>query len=400
MNIVPFGMTLAAYDNPVAAGGATGANLAVWAVLHVLAEGKMRCLFSLVFGAGVILLTSRLEKRGDAADIYYRRTLWLLLFGLAHAYLLWLGDILYPYAMCALILYPFRKMSARGLLITGAFFVVISSVFHVGESFSQRSMLEKGNAALAAEQKGQKLTNEQREQKRAYEDWRRFNRPTAEELVKEAEGWRGNPLRVIQTRAGMVLSFHGNVYYHPWNWDIWSMMFIGMALMKLGVLGAGAATRLYALMALVGYGIGLPLNSWTASVIIRSNFDPATQSLMASTYDIGRLSIALGHLGVIMLLCQTHWLNWLTARLGAIGQTAFSNYILQSVVCAFFFTGYGLAMYGKLQRYQLYYIVAGIWVIQMIVSPIWLRHYRFGPLEWCWRSLTYWKRQPMRLQNA
>jgi uncharacterized protein len=397
MNIVPFGMYGGAYTNPTVTGGSTGPNLVVWAILHVLAEGKMRCLFSLVFGAGVILLTSRLEKRGEAADIYYRRTLWLLGFGIAHAYLLWAGDILYPYAMCALILYPFRKMSARGLLTIGSVFLVLTSLAYVGMSFGQRSMLERGRAALAAEQKGQRLTPEQQEHKQQYENWRRFNRPTAEELRKDVEGWRGNPLQVIGMRTRVVGFFHGKPYYSPFNWDIWSMMFIGMGLMKLGVLGAAKSTRTYALMALVGYGIGIPLNSYSGWVIMRSNFDAVTQSLMGSTYDVGRLSIALGHLGVIMLLCQKARLRWLTTRLGAIGQMAFSNYILQSVICTFFFTGYGLAMYGRLERYQLYYVVAGIWVLQLIASPIWLRHFRFGPLEWAWRSLTYWKRQPMRL---
>src|SRR5580700_6039508 len=132
MNIVGMGMFAGAYDDPTAAGGATGANLGVWAVLHVLAEGKMRCLFSMVFGAGIILLTSRLEKRGasignTSADVYYRRTLWLLAFGVVHAYLLWDGDILYPYALCALVLYPFRKMSAKGLLIIGGVLVLLES---------------------------------------------------------------------------------------------------------------------------------------------------------------------------------------------------------------------------------------------------------------------------------
>lgn len=124
MNIVPFGMYGAAYDNPTVTGGATGANLIVWTVLHILAEGKMRCLFSLVFGAGVILLTSGLDKTGEGADIYYRRTIWLMLFGIAHGFLLWLGDILYPYALCGLLLYPFRRMSAKGLLILASVLVV------------------------------------------------------------------------------------------------------------------------------------------------------------------------------------------------------------------------------------------------------------------------------------
>jgi uncharacterized protein len=87
------------------------------------------------------------------------------------------------------------------------------------------------------------------------------------------------------------------------------------------------------------------------------------------------------------------------SALGAIGQLAFSNYVFHSVVTAFIFTGYGLALYGRLERHQLYYVVAAIWIFQLIASPIWLRHYRFGPLEWCWRSLTYWQRQPMRVQT-
>ena len=136
-----------------------------------------------------------------------------------------------------------------------------------------------------------------------------------------------------------------------------------------------------------------PVSAWT---IVRSGFDPATLAFASSTYDVGRLSIALAHLGVIMLLCKTGWLGWLMRGFGAIGQMAFSNYIFHSVVCAFLFTGYGFALYGRLQRYELYYVVAAIWVFQMIVSPIWLRHFQFGPLEWLWRSLTYWKRQPMR----
>lgn len=220
MNIVPFGLYGGAYNNPTVAGGSTGANLGAWTILHVLAEGKMRCLFSLVFGASVILLTSRLEKRGEAADIYYRRTLWLLVFGLAHAYLLWVGDILYPYAMCALVLYPFRKMSARGLLSIGGAFLLLTSLAYVGMSFGQRSMLQNGQAALAAEQKGQKLTAEQQEHKQQYENWRRFNRPTAEELAKDAEGWRGNPLQVIGMRARFIGFFHGKPYYYSFNWDI------------------------------------------------------------------------------------------------------------------------------------------------------------------------------------
>jgi uncharacterized protein len=99
-----------------------------------------------------------------------------------------------------------------------------------------------------------------------------------------------------------------------------------------------------------------------------------------------------------MIICRAGALRWLTSRLAAIGQTALSNYILQSLVCTFVFTGYGLGLYGRLDRYQLYYVVAGCWAVSLVVSPVWLRHYWFGPLEWCWRSLTYWEKQPMRIR--
>jgi uncharacterized protein len=178
------------------------------------------------------------------------------------------------------------------------------------------------------------------------------------------------------------------------------MMFIGMALMKFGVLSAELSKRAYARMAIVGYLVGIPVNTYTAWLVIQSKFDPVVQSFTATTYDIGRLSIALGHLGVLMLMCKTGAFRWLTERLGAVGQMAFSNYVAQSIVGAFVFTAYGFKLYGQLERYQLYYVVAAIWVAQMIISPIWLKHYRFGPLEWAWRSLTYWKRQPMRLSEA
>jgi uncharacterized protein len=396
MNIVGFGMYVSAYNDPTVTGGATGINLAVWVVLHVLAEGKMRCLFSLVFGAGVILLTARLDDRTDGADVYYRRMLWLLAFGVAHAYLLWHGEILYPYALCGLVLYPFRKMSARGLLVISGLLIALSAGAYVYQGFHHRTMIADGRAALERASAGHTLTEEETGARREYEDWLRFAKPTPEQLEKNTAQWRGGPLDVIAARAEIVMKWHSASYYHPWNWDLWSMMFLGMALMKLRVLGAERALGFYAWLAAIGYGLGIPINSLSAWRIVSSGFDPAVQAFSSSTYDIGRLLIAMGHLGLLMVLCKTGALRWVTSRFAAIGQMAFSNYVLHSVVCAFVFTGYGFALYGQLERYQLYYVVFGLWIVQMIVSPIWLRHYRFGPLEWAWRSLTYWKRQPMR----
>ena len=99
-----------------------------------------------------------------------------------------------------------------------------------------------------------------------------------------------------------------------------------------------------------------------------------------------------------MIFCKLNILVFLRNSLAAVGRMALTNYIMHSVICAFIFTGIGLSWFGKLQRHELYYVVLGIWIFQLVASPIWLKYYRFGPLEWLWRSLTYKKRQPFRRQ--
>lgn len=375
-NVLVFGMHLAAGNDPTVAGGATGLNLVSWALFRILVEGKMRCLFSMVFGASVILLTSRIEERAGAAgaaDVYYRRNLWLMLFGLAHAFLLFWGDILYPYALCALILFPFRKLPAKKLFVIGALFIAFKAGWMAVNAFQ---LVEQQHLAAVA------------------------RKPTAEDLEKDARRWRGNALEVIAARAKELSVWHALPYYDPVNCDIWSMMFLGMGLFKLGVFSAAKSYRWYAWMAAIGIAIGIPLNSYDSWLVYTSNFDRVTFAFTKVAYDVERLPVALADMALLLILCKAGALRWLTSRLAAIGQMALSNYVLQSVICSFVFTGYGFGLYGRMERYQLYHVVAGCWAVSMAASPVWLRHYRFGPLEWCWRSLTYWKRQPMKIERT
>lgn len=397
MNIVAFGLYYEAYDNPTSAGGATGANLWTWFVLHVLAEGKMRCLFSLVFGASVMLLTSRLDHRLEGADLYYRRTLWLMAFGIVHSYLLWQGEILFPYALSGLVLYPFRKMPARGLVAVAAAMVIYGAGFYVVEGLLKRDRIEAGKVAEAKVKAGETLTADEKDALHEWESMVKERNPTPEALAADAAEWRGSILQVVRARSAVVWGWVSIPFYHPWNLDILSMMLLGMAFMKLGILTAQRSDGFYLRMALAGYLVGLPVNLWRGWTIIQSNFDPVVQSYAGGLYDVGRLSMACGHLGLVLWICRRSLFAPLVERLGAVGQMALTNYVMHSVVCAFLFTGYGFSLYGSLERYQLYYVVVAIWLVQLVVSPIWLKHFRFGPMEWCWRSLTYWRRQPMRL---
>jgi uncharacterized protein len=401
-NVLVFGMYLAAGNDPTVAGGATGVNLASWALFRILVEGKMRALFSMVFGASAILLTSRIEERSGsaaAADIYYRRNLWLLVFGLAHAFLLFWGDILYPYALCALILFPFRKLPAKKLLLIGSLFIAFKAGWSAVEAFRQIERRNLAAAADTAEKAGQKPSEEQAAARKQLEAQRKLRKPSSEELDKDAKQWRGNPWEVISARAKFLAFWHNLAYYDPANSDIWSMMFIGMGLFKLGVFSAARSYRFYVWLAVIGCLIGIPLNSCIAWLVVKSNFDRVTFAVTNVAYDIARLPVALAYTALLMLISKAGALRRLTGRLAAVGQMALSNYILHSVVCTFVFTGYGFGLYGRLERYQLYYVVAGCWALSLAASPVWLRHYQFGPLEWCWRSLTYWKRQRMRIRR-
>jgi uncharacterized protein len=105
--------------------------------------------------------------------------------------------------------------------------------------------------------------------------------------------------------------------------------------------------------------------------------------------------LALGHASVLMLVFRSGAIPWLMKGLSNVGQMAFTNYLMQSIICSLFFFGYGLGNYNQLSYHQLYYVVGAVWIFQLIFSAIWLRYFKFGPFEWVWRSVTYWKKQGM-----
>ncbi|MBV8515169.1 MAG: DUF418 domain-containing protein, partial [Acidobacteria bacterium] len=397
MNITAFGLPAAAYENPVPAGGHTGKNLIVWVIMTVAADGKMRAIFSLAFGASVYLLVDRLIRKGAAAaaaDIHYRRMLWLLLFGLIHGYLIWSGDILYMYAMCGLVLYPLRKLSPRVLLTTAAVMLVFMGAMGIREYFRVLH-LQRDSIQIAADEKaGKKLTPKQEDSKKEWEQVTKDFNPSADVIKQDVDAHLGGYFKLLPFRAGQTHRFQSTTLYE--NFDIVMMMLVGMALMKLGVLTGSYSTKFYVGMALVGFGVGLPSDILSVWWVLRYNFSLGAWYITGAEYEFGRFT-AFGYIAVILLLVKSGVLRAVTDRLGSVGRMAFSNYILTSLICTTIFEGYGFGLFDKLQRNQLYYVVAAVWLIILVVSPIWLRHFRFGPLEWLWRSLTYWKKQPFRI---
>src|SRR5258708_10815485 len=292
MNIVGFGLW-GAYDDPTVAGGAKGIDLWTWIVLHMLAEGKMRCIFSMVFGAGIILLTSRAEARGgSAADIYFRRNLWLMAFGVPHAYLLWGGDILIRYGLCALALYAFRRLEPRKLLAIGGVMLLIIAGFNWRYMLITQRTIAEGKVASLLESNGAKLSEEQQAAKKKWVSLRSEYKPTPAEVEKKNQKWRGSFGDAVEIRAQGVYGFHSLPYYHYVMLDMFSMMLFGMAFFRLGIFSELRSARFYAGTAATGYAIGLPLNAYTAYLRVVSNFDIVTAMQTTLGYDVGRLSPA------------------------------------------------------------------------------------------------------------
>lgn len=386
--------------NPSILGPLSKLNLWLWAGRFVLFEGKMRALFSMLFGAGVILLTSRLEKRGDAAisgDIFTRRNMWLTLFGVLHAYFLWWGDILYFYGMTALLfLYPCRKLKAKTLLIAGIAVVLLTAGYRVVRLEQRSHLAQRAEVAAKLRSAGQSLTEQQKEDLKAWQTVVQNTHPDRQELDKEIAEMRGGYGSVFSHNAPQVFSEQGAGFYRFGFCDSLGMMLIGMGLLQLGFLSGQLAKLAYVWTALIGYAVGLPLGALSTWQVWRHNFDAlALVRWEFLPYDVQRLFVAMANASVVLLIVKAGALKWVTKPIAAVGQTALSNYLGTTVICVLLFNGYGLGLYGKLEFYQLFYVVGAVWIFNLVASLLWLKHFQFGPMEWIWRSLTYWKKQPM-----
>jgi uncharacterized protein len=406
MNIVGFAWPMSVYAIPIMAPDAGWPDLALWTVNHLLFDTKMMTLFSMLFGAGLVLMGDRAEGRHARwRGTYYRRVAWLLVIGLVHSYLIWDGDILVLYASCGFLLYPFRKLSPRTLIITGLVFNLLLVPLLVGFRLGGVPYIRSTAARAEARKKeGQTPTWWESKMAKAWTQMSKREKPKRERFVAAIGRMRASYPEIVQDRAGGLIGEQTIGFVLGGWWLAGGRMLIGMGLMKLGVFGAGLSRRTYLRMVQWGYGIGVPLMLYDAWHEIANGF--FLDNRFWYTLDgwpfltfYGSLPVVVGHIGLVMLACQSGWFLGLQRRLAAVGRMALSNYLFHSLVCTWIFYGYGLDYFGTLYRPLLYAIVITIWILQLGISPIWLESFRYGPAEWLWRSLTYWKLQPMRYDS-
>lgn len=388
INIIGFGLPYATLMNPGIDIPSSGLpSLTIWLSTELLAEGSMRCLFSILFGAGVVLFIG--ENRPGRGTLHYRRSIWLLGFGVVDAYLLlWFGDVLMVYALTAFLLFFFRNAGAVKLLLWAGILFLVVTLVHAGFGWALENARE---LAQTTDRNGATMTPEIAGAIQAWSEFASGQQPSSTEIAAE-----------MSTRtASYISAFYWNLGKMTDVWSIFpiffldalAMMLLGMGLFKFGVLQGELTGRFYVWMVTIGFATGIGFNSMEVNNIIRSEFDILTSFPFAHwTYQLGRLGLALGYLGTIILIVQSNSLIFLTRRLAVVGRLALTNYLMQSLICLLLFTGAGLGLLGELDRAQLYPIVLCIWLIQLWFSSWWLKRYYFGPLEWLWRLLTYGNR--------
>jgi uncharacterized protein len=297
------------------------------------------------------------------------------LFGLVHAYFIWEGDILFLYGVCGLWVYPFRKVRPSRLIVTGLVVLAIGSGLALMSGMTAQFWPEEARDNFITQ------------------SWQ----PPPENLAEATAAYGGgNYWRQVVYRAPHSLVWQTFVLLFWGVWRAGGLMLIGMALFKLGIFGALRSRKFYLTLIVLGAAVGVPLVVKGVAEKFARDWEPFYSFFVGTQYNYwGSLLVSGAYIGIVMLVCKSEALHRITRPFAAAGRMAFSNYIGQSLVGFFIF--YGLGYFNEIDRVGQIAIVFGVWVVQLIVSPLWLKRYRYGPLEWLWRSLTYGRRQPFRI---
>ncbi len=398
MNVYAFAMPLAAYTNPFQMGGGDPFNLGIWIMSHVVFDQKFMSIFAMLFGAGIILMMERAEARGaDFGPFYFRRQFWLLAIGLLHLVFVWLGDILSYYAIVSFVVYFARRLPVRLLVAIACILLPVPLLISYAYSFHFETLLAEVPALEASLAAGESLSPDAAARYEEWQNTRPLLMPSVDDLAEELRAHTGSYADAVQYRIEHSLPMLLTAVPFFIVWRVGGLMLLGMAMMRTGLLSANRPDSVYRRMILAGYGIGLPLTISSAWLSFATGFDPVINLRYGSVLNyVGSILVAFGHIGVVMLVAKRGIARSITARLEAVGRMALTSYLLQSLIMTSLFYGYALGLYGSLDRRGQMLVVIAVLVLQIVVSPWWLRRFRFGPAEWLWRTLTYGRAQRMR----
>ena len=384
MNIIGFAMPEWAYISPAAYGTDTLADKIAWAFSFVLIDGKMRGLFSLLFGASMMLIIDRAVAKGEsAAQIHYRRMAWLALFGLAHYFFIWFGDILFLYAIIGMIAFRFRNW-APAKLIKVALIIFVLGLALWGLQFGGLQLFQyyatRADASADMARQFRELMDSADLAFNVAPDLALHRGSYAAITMSKLDDWAEPLLLVVQSASETL-----------------PLMMIGMAMQKSGFLTGAWAVADYRRWAMRMVPVGLLLTLALAVWMVAVDFDRITALAIFYFWGgIPRMLLTIGYAALLLLLIDHYRNHPMLARVAAAGRAAFSNYLGTSIAMTTIFYGYGFGLFGDVGRAGLWLFVLGAWAVMLLWSKTWLMTFHYGPLEWLWRSLARGKIQAMR----
>ena len=377
MNIVGFAMPEEAYSNPLAFGTNTLADQLSWLVSFIILEGKMRGLFSFLFGASILLVIERADAAGaDSARIHLVRMAWLLWFGLVHFYFIWSGDILSQYAPLGMAAWLFAHRSPPTLLRIGAILILVQTAI-----FTMLAVLAHDTAAAAAAPDAPRA---------ALLDMQAlavgFVIEGPQELAETLSLYRGGFFDIAAHRLTEEWAVP-MINLVMIGWETLGYMLLGMAALKSGFLSGGWSKRSYVRVASTGVAFGIGCYALLAWAQLADSFSvPSIIAWNFAATTLVRPAMIAGYAALIILLA--HRRSQLVDRIAAAGRAAFTNYLGTSLVMTWLFYGWGLGWFGTMGRASLWLVVLPMWAAMLLWSKPWLDRFRFGPFEWLWRSLA------------
>lgn len=417
-----------------------GFDYRLFGTVDILFNGKMRALIAIVFGAGMLLFFAKENQKNQArsGDLFIRRHLWLIFFGLINALVfLWSGDMLFHLGIMGILLFPFVRMTKRGLLIAA----ILVTFIYCGKNYWQfaddRKAYNKYLAVVEVEKKiskdsADRATSDSLRKKQGKDSLSKAKPDTTlqkkDTLTKDQKddkaAWEGivsnmkpDPKKDNGEKKAMQSVSYGKLWNHvlgatqqreaQWTyqtgiWDFAGMILLGMVLFKIGFFNSGFSRQQYLLMAVAGLTAGLLLGWFRLhyhQVALKdyAKFIDSRWIPYHIFFPFERGLMALGYAGFVLAIIGTNPLRRVWRSLASTGQMALTNYLLQSIICTLFFTGFGMGYYGRLSQWQLYFFVIEICMAQIVFSVLWLRYYQYGPAEWLWRCLIYKKWLPNRI---
>ncbi len=383
MNIQSFALPSSIYVDPQAGGGNPVDNIISYLIGFIFFEGKMRGLFSLLFGASMMLFIERAHAAGqNPVTSQLRRLFWLGILGLLHMFLIWDGDILFLYAVVGSAAMLVRSWHPNKLII------VAIALFAMGVVFNASSRIEKTTLEMAIYD-GSATT----EQKNTYaENTKELKTYAAEEREIYAYSYPA----MVKYRLTEEWSLPA-IYVIYTFLETMPLMMLGIAFYQNGFLTGVWENSRYSKITWQYLGSGAILSGMLAIMLVAYDFRPSLTFTTHRVFNvIPQYLMTIGYAALFILWAKRSALTLAGGRMAAVGRMAFTNYIMTSIIMTSLFNGYGMAYWGKYNLAQLWLFVIGTWLVMLLWSKPWLNHFQYGPLEWLWRSLAKGQMQPMR----